>query len=203
MLQLILQYVTLAAALVGVIGLYIAVRQVAEVRRSHLFDVYTAVMDRLDSPDLRRARHYVYERRPDELVDAVDNPKRTQADRQMIELLARSMDQLGFLVRTGRVPIEIIAQFYAYPILKSWVQLSPYIQAARDRRGQQGHMWEFENLAINIVARGVRSQKGPWRDAVKHDELGAMVEAVGTGTTELEVRARRRPSRVWRGIGRI
>jgi hypothetical protein len=72
-------------------------------------------------------------------------------NRAKAELISRALDQLGYLVREGIVPLNVVARFYSYPTLKCWYQLSPYVAAVRKSRGQIGHMWEWENLVTKIM----------------------------------------------------
>ena len=75
-----------------------------------------------------------------------------QEHKDKAEKVARALDQLGYLVREGIVPLNVVARFYSYPTLKCWYKLSPYIAAIRKDRQQLGHMWEWENLVKKIIA---------------------------------------------------
>ena len=92
-----------------------------------------------------------------------------KAHRAQAEKVVRSFDQLGFLVREGRVPVDTIARFNVVPILHAWYALSPYVLAVRKQRGQPSHAWHFENLVYGIMLPGLDSGRGPWRGVLAYD----------------------------------
>lgn len=195
---------TYAGGALALIGLVLTIRQLLGVNRAHLFDVYTAVMEMMDNPAARNARHYVYRTSPDEITRIMDLAQKTESlhreedeRAQGVELVMRTMDRLGFLVRNGSVPIEVIEQFYAFPVVKAWVQVEPYVHNVRTERHQPGHMWEFENLALHIIGSGVKSKKGTWKDVAEHDSILAMLADRRTDV-DLSSRRRTRPTRLWR-----
>jgi hypothetical protein len=99
-----------------------------------------------------------------------EEQKRWGANKGKAELIARALDQLGYLVREGIVPLNVVARFYSYPTLRCWYQLSPYIAAVRLDRKQHGHMWEWENLVKKII-KGAISDCGLWKGTGEHDNL--------------------------------
>lgn len=219
---------TLAAQLIlaalgggGFIGIYFSFRQLSVGRRHHLYQLYRDVLDRMDLPEMRTARSYVYELQRDafntegwlvvtppstaslatpaeleefekriggalpgklkELFVGASAVSSAAAEhRAKAERVARSFDQLGLLVREGKLPEDLLARFYAFPVLKCWHNLAPFIRELRKTEGggrsQPGHFWEFENLAMNVVLRGCESKwfRGPWRGVKQHDDLAGL-----------------------------
>ncbi len=181
----------IAIALIGLFSIPFALSQLIANKRSHLFAVYTNTMDRLDRQEVREARHFVYslvnERENIDLRETLYKEQQWTAysveeikgdpvsvqkcwvNRQRSELICRTFDQLGLLIRSGRVPLNLIAHFYTYPVLNCWYNLAPYIYAVRETRGQPGHMWEFENLVCKILIPGLESKCGVWEDVLDHD----------------------------------
>jgi hypothetical protein len=141
---------------------------------SNVSAVYRFVFELLDSKIVRDARHLVYELNPETHNEEYwskllpSDPTRAAAD-----LTARKFDQLGLLVREGVVPVNVVARFYASPILRCWYNLQPFVGHERKKRKppQQGHLWEWENLVFDVIMPSIRPGKGVWSGALKHDQL--------------------------------
>lgn len=170
----------------GAITLFFTARQLAVRRRAHLLDVYKHTFELLDSPEIRAARRFVYEMdrdlwKEEHWLDLENREKETDYPKwkkhlEMAELIARAFDRYGLLIREGRIPVNILARFYASPALRCWYQLGPYLNAVRLRRNQTGHMWEWENLIFEIIRPGLRSNAGVWQGVSKHDKLEDWLE---------------------------
>ena len=190
---------TVVAALAA---LYFYSKQASAATRDHLNNVHQLVFERLDAPEIRAARHYVYDM--DSTLNATGEPqergpldtenlayelehwltldrpgfaggseeqlKTWRQHKANAEIVARAFDQLGYLVREGIVPLNVIARFYSYPALRCWYKLSPYVGALRRARHQFGHMWEWQNLVQKII-RGASTKSGIWKGAIDHDNL--------------------------------
>ena len=181
------EWIKIAIGLVGLLTLAFAASQLATQRRAHLFEVYRNMFVMLDDPAERSARHYVYDiykveglrekvfndemwLDPDfEPAEGNAEQKKWVEHKDAAERVCRRFDQLGILVRQGRVPVNLIAQFYTYPIMTCWYVLSPYIRAVRKDRAQPGHMWEFENLVHRIVIPALKKDEGVWKGVFEHD----------------------------------
>ena len=200
---------------VGIVGLAIGLaalvyykRQAWAATKDHLNNVHQLIFQRLDAPEIRAARHYVYSmdarvdstgnrvpREPGDISNLtfesehwleLDSPgcpgtqedhQRWQPNKGKAEMIARALDQLGYLVREGIVPLNVVARFYSYPTLKCWYELSPYIAAVRVARKQHGHMWEWEHLVKKVI-KGVRTDTGLWKGAGEHDNLKEYAERI-------------------------
>lgn len=172
----------------GLVTLLLAIATLLIRRRSLLFDVYLKTLAAMDEPDLRRARNFVYSLDPSKpktdgwlALPSIGRPEeRSQAhlERDAADMLARSLDRLGLFAREGLVPLNLVARFYSRPILVCWLNLCVYIQDVRDARKQQGHMWEFEHLALDIVLVGLERNTGIWKGVKNHDELDGTVRAL-------------------------
>jgi hypothetical protein len=208
------------AALVTGVSAYRGLRyykeQASAATRDHLNSVHHSIFERLDKPEVRTARHYVYgmdtrvnskgepeDREPLDMVNlafskqnwltlgsddcqASDKDKASWNDnKKKAEIIARALDQLGYLVREGIVPLNVVARFYSYPTLRCWYQLSPYIAAVRTARNQRGHMWEWENLVKKII-KGARTDQGLWKGTLEHDNLKDYAEKIEKRTHRKE-----------------
>jgi hypothetical protein len=92
--------------------------------------------------------------------------------RQAAETTARAYDRLGLFVREGLVPVDLVAAFYVAPVVDGWLRLHRFIEAERVRRGQPGHMWEFENLVYGIILPGLsEGADSPWAGVGRHEGL--------------------------------
>lgn len=206
----------LALVMTGIGALYFYARQARAARKEHVANVYRLAFERIDTPEIRAARHYVYamdlRKHPgtDEWGDPEPegiagltfqreqwteldvlrsddlNLKKARDHRGEAEKIARALDQLGFLVREGIVPLNIVACFYAYPTLRCWYLLMPYIDALRKKRKQKGHMWEWEKLAGKIMDYATR-EKGIWKGSLDHDDLKILIKNVATRSRALNL----------------
>jgi len=181
------EIIKIAFSFVALLTIYFSAGVLFTHRRAHLLEVYKHVFTKLDDENVRKARHYVYSldnvtlrstvykeeqwlcKKQEDMESKKEEVELWWANRSKAELICRTFDQLGLLVREGRIPINIIAQFYVYPILRCWYVLSPYIDAVRNERGQPGHMWEFEHLVFRVVIPGLESNSGVWKGILAHD----------------------------------
>jgi hypothetical protein len=168
--QVVLQLVQL---LVVALGFTIAIRQFRLQSRAHLLELHRQVFRMVDDSRVQRHQVYSLDRNStfqDEswLSDAPPTGV-TWARKDAAEEVFRAFDQLGLLVREGRVPVNIISRFYVVPILGCWYQLSPYIRATRNLRRQPSHGWEFENLVHRIILPGIAADNGVWEGVKSHD----------------------------------
>ena len=186
----IVELIKLLLAIAGLAALLFGAAQLAVRRRAHLYDIYRHIFAMMDE-GLREPRHYVYSldgkdgkggsrtetfeteqwtcNAKDQMNGDAEKVNLWWKHRCHAECVCRAFDQLGLLVREGRVPLNLIAHFYVHPILKCWYLLLPYICIVRTKRDQPGHMWEFRNLVHSIVIPGLESGKGVWRGQLEHD----------------------------------
>jgi len=213
-LTIIVAVATIIGGVSTFIGLSYYKKQAWAASRDHLNNVHQLVFERLDRPEVRAARHYVY------AMDTAVNPKGELEERKPLdmsnltfqtehwlvlgspecawtelqqepwkqnkakaEIMARALDQLGYLVREGIVPLNVVARFYSYPTLRCWYQLSPYIEAVRKARRQPGHMWEWGNLVKKII-EGARKKEGIWKGTLDHDNLKEYADKIEERTTK-------------------
>jgi len=131
--------------------------------------------------DLRAARHYLRSiNRNETLVEenwldrakCATNPQWMQ-QRDDAEKVFRTFDQLGLLVRQGRVPLDAIAPYCVIPILRAWYDLWPYMRAVRRLYRLDWMRTDFPRLipSIRCVASSVMHWRNAWRrrgaDALK------------------------------------
>jgi hypothetical protein len=67
--------------------------------------------------------------------------------RDQVDRVSHYLDQLGFLVDHQLVKAEVVAGFMGDSIIRLWKILSPYVEAERQRRGEDDYQRYFENLA--------------------------------------------------------
>jgi hypothetical protein len=183
---------------IGLIAFFVACANWAIGRRAHYLNVYTEIFKLFDYPEMRAARSYVYKLRSKDDIDIAkittlmkdehwsdinfdtlkDDPNFSiwKEHRDLIEKVVRSFDQLGLLVREGKVPINLLAQFYASPALRCWFSLTLYVDDVREVRKQKGHLWEWENLIKSVVIPGLNKDKGVWKGIKAHDELQKYID---------------------------
>lgn len=168
--------VRILTLLIAIIASWLAIRQFRIQTRGHLLEVYRQVFRMVDE-NIRVERHYLrfidrdktfLEEQWVDRRECAKNPDWLQ-HRDSAEKVFRTFDQLGLLVRQGRVPLDAIAPFCVIPILRSWHDLWPYIRAVRRHRRQPSHGWHFQNLVYGIVLPGLDGNKGVWKGVIQHD----------------------------------
>jgi hypothetical protein len=189
-------------ACLGFTAFFIACANWISGRRAHLLHVYTEIFDLLDKPEMRDARSYVTKlREKDESTQRIEalmekehwvdknfyqlskdpnfpDYKKWKINRDMVEKVTRSFDHLGLLVREGKVPINLLARFYASPAIRCWFSLNKYIHEVRITRNQNGHLWEWENLIEKIIIPGLHSNEGVWEGVKEHDGLLPYIQKI-------------------------
>src|SRR3989339_392560 len=186
-------------ASLGITAFFIACANWTSGRRAHLLNVYTKIFELLDNKEMRDARSYVTKLRAiDESNKRIEllieeehwvdkdfhqlskNPdfNNWKVNREKIEQVTRSFDHLGLLVREGKVPINLLAQFYASSAIRCWFSLNPYIKAVRKARNHNGHLWEWENLIEKVIIPGLHSNKGVWKGIKEHDGLLPYIQEI-------------------------
>ena len=179
----------------GIFTLFFTAAQLATRRRAHLLEIYKFAFDMLDSQEMRDARKYVYKIAKEEVPRNIFESEHWQdlevsekgsdfetwkRHRDMAERVGRSFDQLGLLVREGRIPVNLVARFYASPAIRCCYALSPYIASERSegRRNQPGHFWEWEHLVTDVIIRHLTDDSGVWKGVSRHDKLEDWAEKI-------------------------
>ena len=198
----------------GLFSLGIALGRLNVASKAHLFALSKQVIEILDAEDVRNARHCVYYEidrdsyKKEEwltLQRSRNNLNKDQEDylrkRDCAEKVARSFDKIGFLIREGYIPINVIARFYCYPVLKCWYQLHPYIRSVRSDgkmgRNQRGHMWHFEYLCVDIIIPKLKKNKGCWKGVMLSDDLGNLMRLIGDDQRDINVDFNAKKKRIW------
>lgn len=127
-------------SLVGVVGLW----QLLEWRKARRLNAMTAINERLQRGDVRRARRTVYNL-PEEATpeSAAHWPEEAKWD---TELVCSSFEVVGLLAAEDVVPADWVARNWRYAILASWDRAEPLIHHYRQTRARD--YWHyFEQLA--------------------------------------------------------
>ncbi|MFQ5927601.1 MAG: hypothetical protein ACE5MH_09235 [Terriglobia bacterium] len=125
--------------LVGLVGLW----QLLEWRKVRRLQAMTAVNERLQRGDVRRARRTVYNL-PDDATpdDAAHWPDEAKWD---AELVCSSFELVGLLAAEDVVPTDWVARNWRFAIVHSWERAEPLIQHYRQTRARD--YWHyFERL---------------------------------------------------------
>jgi hypothetical protein len=156
-------------------------------KQDHLSGVYRIVFELMDEKKVRDARHIVYEMHPITAKDVAPEQLRdaqywkgspTRAEIDAADTVARAFDRLGLLVREGVVPLNIVAHFYVSPAIRCWYKLQPFVGVERDKRMQNGHLWEWENLVLRILIPKIQEGEGVWKGVSKHDGLESYCDKI-------------------------
>ena len=120
--------------------------QVEELRRSREIQSTGIVFKELQSTKARRARQYIYEHVPKELVDTfiLETELKTHLQKAGEALVA--FDRVGFLAKEGDInPAPIIE--HLWPVIwRCWKKSEALIRWARDKRGESEYLSGFGHL---------------------------------------------------------
>jgi hypothetical protein len=142
----ILGVVSTAAIVAGLIfaGMQVRIAQRERSRESQIL-LFNNFLD----PDFMRTMRTILDL-PDGLTSA-DLDSRPDADRLAIYHWLGAMEGLGLLVFHRAIPLEIVDQAYAGPIIFSWRKLEPYVLAERAETGREPmHEW-FQWLVERLI----------------------------------------------------
>jgi hypothetical protein len=150
------------AAVAAAIAFFAALQALRTVRLKSVLDMF----DLLEGADggMRKLRLGVAERvkeakRKDSKAVITDLTAADPSFRADVELLARSCDKVGLLVKLRLIPADLLFDFYSRPIIQAWRDLKPYVDSVRVDREQPGHMLKFQVLAIGAAL--ARAEKYP------------------------------------------
>ena len=125
--------------LVGLVGVW----QLLEWHKARRLQAMTAVYERLQRGDVRRARRTVYNLPEDATPQGAAHwPEEAKWD---VELVCSSFEVVGMLVVEGVIPAEWVARNWRFAIVTTWERTEPLIQHYRATRAPD--YWHyFEKL---------------------------------------------------------
>lgn len=121
--------------------LMVAIWQTNLSRKANHATAYKAVIDILQTQDIRDARNHVMETLKDKPYEKW-NPK----DRLEASKVCHSYDAVGQMVRNGMLPKEYVIHHWAAGLRNSWDVLAPYIKAMREKVDFAKHWDDYEYL---------------------------------------------------------
>ncbi|HUZ45486.1 MAG TPA: DUF4760 domain-containing protein [Terriglobia bacterium] len=186
-LQWLWSHFALVQLLVLLLAFLATIHQLGIRARAHLLDVYRQAITMMDG--IREDRHYVATIKREETYkdehwldkSECDKNEDWKKHRESAEKVFRHCDQLGLLVREGRIPVNVVARFYVRPILQAWDHLRPYIIEVRKKRPQPSHGWEFEHLVHHIILPGMEHNRGVWKGVEEHEFPSLSAENIPRG----------------------
>jgi hypothetical protein len=136
---------TIIGACVVIYAAFVAVSQVKEMTRARHLEGMIRVYEMIGSDRARTARRFIYS----ELSSEPDAT--SPEERDNLEYVSVSLDQIGVLVSAGLVPSEQLFGSHCEMITRSWDRLAPYILY---RRHHLDHTFavHFEELANSARA---------------------------------------------------
>jgi len=130
--------------LVILVGVLVGVWQLLAWRKERRLAAMTAVNERLQGADIRRARRTVYNLPDDATPESAAHwPDEAKWD---TELVCSSFEVVGLLAAEGVIPANWVARNWRFAILSTWERALPLIEHYRQTRSHD--YWHyFEKLA--------------------------------------------------------
>ncbi len=136
---------TIIGAAVVIYAAFVAVSQLREMTKARHLEAMLRVYDMIGSEKARSSRRFIYSELRSK-PDAV-----TPEERENIEYVSVTLDQVGALVSAGLVPSDQLFGSHCEMITKSWDRLTPYILYRR-RHLDRTFAINFEKLANSARA---------------------------------------------------
>lgn len=119
----------------------VAMKQFREMTKSRHLEAMLKVYDKISSQEARNQRRFIYSRLkspPEEI---------TEEEREQVEQVSITMDNIGKLVKDGLVPAHELLDSHCEVFVRTWKKLHPYILHHRKIIGGR-HVEHFEWLAV-------------------------------------------------------
>ncbi|GAP13236.1 hypothetical protein LARV_00987 [Longilinea arvoryzae] len=145
------------------IALFYAWRQIQEARRETHLGAMWEIYREISSDELNGARKVIIKNREKllSLCNPGDIKKLPEDVRYAASKTGNHMNRIGYVVRKGLIPEDLLLDGYKYVIGRSWIILEPYISCIREVRGEESFMGDFEYIAKKVF------QKYLSRDEIK------------------------------------
>lgn len=158
---------TLGGTLLILIGSIFALRQVREAAKARSLQSFLAIMDRIDAPDLRKARWLVYARhkelsrkiRQGPSVEELDRYLRTitheAVDLDTFRTYMASLENISILVMHNLAPDDLIEMYFGRLVPHHWDVLASFISYMRDKYQSDDYLQHLEMLDKLILMNGL------------------------------------------------
>jgi len=126
--------VTIVGTFFTVAVLLLLIYQIYLQRRERKREAVALLYSYIDTPEFRRAAHFIYTNKPEDLTIG----KLAKEELEHVEFVANAFDRVGFLTRTGQMYEDDVYYLYRGPILKTAQQLQIHLKDQRNRRAGAG-----------------------------------------------------------------
>ena len=158
---------TLGGTLLILLGAVFALRQVREAAKARTLQSFLAIMDRIDAPNLRKARWLVYARHKELSRKISQDPSAEELDRflrvltdQVVDLdsfrtYLASLETISMLVMHDLAPDDLIEMYFSKLVPHHWSVLASFISYMRDKYQTDDYFQHFEMLDKLISMDGL------------------------------------------------
>ncbi|MBI2054160.1 MAG: hypothetical protein HYT36_02410 [Candidatus Staskawiczbacteria bacterium] len=154
--EMITAVATSAYTLLFLAAIFIAYVQVALLIKNGNLQMIMTIFNELQTKELMDTRRYIYENLPENIKGIDKNQLILYVQKAEIVFIAFS--RVGYLMQRGHIDEKPIIENYWYSIWKCWKKSKNLIIWAREQRGDQFYLSEFEFL-FNI-SESYRIQNG-------------------------------------------
>ncbi len=120
------------AAIVLVIGLILAARQLREAGRARRLQATRAILDEIGNEKIRQARQWVLDKMPE--PHALDLSSLPEEDRWRALSVAVALDRVAYMVRQGLIPEDPLFNWQQDEIELLWKKLKPIVVQMQQKR---------------------------------------------------------------------
>jgi hypothetical protein len=157
----------LAGTFLVLIGSIFALRQVREAAKARNLQSFLAIMDRIDSPDLRRARWLVYTHHEDLARKIRREPTAEELDRFLrmmtndevdlanLRTYLASLENISILVMHNLAPDDLIEMYFGRLVPHHWNALGDFITYMRNKYQSDDYLQHLEMLNQLILWGGL------------------------------------------------
>ena len=168
MLNTFASVMSIIESLAVIIALIYAWGQVKEARRASNLGAIWEIFDMLSSEEMNNARKVVYKSRNQysllqqgKGLDDIPHESRHNANK-----VANTFDRVGYLVKKGLIPEDLLLDNHKYIIARSWIALEPYVYHTREIRGQDSFLEYFQYISDRVFQSYLRKDKVKFSERV-------------------------------------
>jgi len=172
MLNIIASIMSIIESIAVIMALIYAWRQIKEARRASNLGAIWEIFDMLSSEEMNNARKIVYQSRnhysslrQGKELDNIPHEARHNANK-----VANTLDRVGYLVRKGLIPEDLLLDNQKYIIARSWIALEPYVYYVREIREQDSFLEYFQYISDRVFESYLQKDKVKFTERVNPTE---------------------------------
>ncbi|MFX0200942.1 MAG: hypothetical protein ACFFCW_32890 [Candidatus Hodarchaeota archaeon] len=140
--QLVAAIASAVSSVILLISVIILVLQAREVRRATYGQSFKTVYEILQADDVREARGIVLRNLEGKQINTWSEDEKKAAEK-----VCHTYDSVGIMIRSGMIPVQVVADSWGDSLRRSWRILAPLVASYRTQRNSAEFWDDYEWLA--------------------------------------------------------